>query len=339
MVIFSFLMLVLFVLIQDLYKNMKSSCEVGMENLLDKILDTAKYVSDRATFVKINYQKLDEVVDSFDSKKISFWLESNPFNILDMDYKEIINFLLVYHTIGDYCFWGDPKWTVDCNGRKLDGSYAVMYLLVEHLKSNKGFKLSFDEFSQLLKGNVEIPLLEDRYNNLVVMNKFLEEKNSSFYDLIKNFHTDYELFNYLIKNFKYFKDESLYDDKIIYFYKRAQLLTSDILHVRKMFENIDVDYSHLVGCADYKIPQVMRCMGILEFNSELVDMVDNMILLDEGSKMEIEIRTCDIIVIDYISKKIGNSITRMDINDYIWLLGQDKKKITKPYHRTLTNHY
>lgn len=310
-----------------------------MENLLDGILETTKYVSDKATFVKINYQKLDEVVDSFDTKKISFWLESNPFNILEMDYKEIINFLLVYHTIGDYCFWGEPKWTVDCNGEKLDGSYAMMYLLIERLKSGKGFKLSFNEFSQLLKGNVEIPLLEDRYNNLVVMNKFLEEENSSFYDLIKNFHTDYELFNYLTDNFKYFKDESVYDGRTIYFYKRAQLLTSDILHVREMFENIDVDYSHLAGCADYKIPQVMRCMGILEFNSDLADIVDNKVLLDEGSKMEVEIRACNIIVIDYISKKIGNSITKMDINDYIWLLGQDKTKITKPYHRTLTNHY
>lgn len=29
----------------------------------------------------------------------------------------------------------------------------------------------------------------------------------------------------------------------------------------------------------------------------------------------------------------------MDINDFIWLLGQDKSKMTKPYHRTLTNHY
>ena len=58
-------------------------------------------------------------------------------------------------------------------------------------------------------------------------------------------------------------------------YKLAQLLTSDILHIRELKENIKVDYSHLVGCADYKIPQVMRGLGILEYNRKLADIIDN----------------------------------------------------------------
>ena len=55
--------------------------------------------------------------------------------------------------------------------------------------------------------------------------------------------------------------------------------------------------------------------------------------------MEIEIRANDLIVIDYIANKLDNKVTRSDINDYIWCLGQDKIKMLKPYHRTLTNHY
>ena len=70
----------------------------------------------------------------------------------------------------------------------------------------------------------------------------------------------------------------------VYFYKRAQLLTSDILHVREKLENVEVDYSNLAGCADYKIPQVMRCYGILEFNDELANLVDNKIEIEKDSK-------------------------------------------------------
>ncbi len=256
-----------------------------------------------------------------------------------MDVKNIINFLLIYHTIGDYCFWGEPKWTIKITEGELDGSFAMMYLVINRLKSGKNFDMSFEEFSDFLKANTEIPLLEDRYNNLVLMNKFLRKNGNDFYSLIKDIYDDKTLFEYVISNLEYFKDESEYKEEKIYFYKRAQLLVSDVLHIREKLENVKVDYSNLCGCADYKIPQVMRCFGILEFSRELSNLVDNKVELKEDSNMEVEIRANDIVVIDYIYKKLNKRLTRMDINDYIWLLGQDKSKMVKPYHRTLTNHY
>ncbi len=98
----------------------------------------------------------------------------------------------------------------------------------------------------------------------------------------------------------YFDDVSTFDKKDILFYKRAQLLTSDILHVREIKEQANVDYSHLIGCADYKIPQVMRCYGMLEFSDSLAEKVDNKIELVENSLEEIEIRANTLKVIDYI---------------------------------------
>lgn len=307
--------------------------------MLSRILESSKFVSENSKHVKINYAKLDEIIKGLDYSNITYWLDSNPFNILGMNYKDIINFLLIYHTIGDYCFWGEPKWTIKtCNG-ELDGSYAMMYLVLNGLKENKNFNMSYHDFRDFLSANVEIPLLDDRYNNLVKMNKFLNDNDSDFYNLIKDIYDDNNLFFYIINNFDYFKDESKYLSNTIYFYKRAQLLVSDILHVRERLEKVDVDYSHLVGCADYKIPQVMRCLGILEFSDELSNIVDSNQEIVEGNEMEVEIRASDIVVIDYIACKLDNKITRMDINDYIWLLGQDKSKMVKPYHRTLTKHY
>ena len=307
--------------------------------LIEKLNTSYKMVCENARHVKINFEKVDEMIEQLKNSSIAYWLDSNPYGLLDMNLEDIINFLLIYHTIGDYCFWGDPKWEIETPEGVLDGSFAIMYLVIKRFQKDQNFDMSFEEFSKLLKGNVEIPLLQNRYDNLVVMNDFLKKHKKSFYEIIKDITSDIELVEFLINELPYFEDVSVYDEKEIYFYKRAQLLTSDILHVMEKKEKRKIDYSHLIGCADYKIPQVMRCYGMLEFDEELANKVDNKIELEENSKEEIEIRAADLAIINYIYEKLEKKQSRMDINDFIWLLGQDKSKMTKPYHRTLTSHY
>lgn len=308
-------------------------------NLIDKLNSSYKYVCNSSKCVKINYDKIDELIDNTDFSKVKYWLSSNPFGIMDMDLGDIINFLLIYHTIGDYCFWGDPKWEIEIPEGKLDGSYAIMYLIINRFKKSQNFDMSYDEFKSFLKGNVDIPLLDNRFDNLSKMNYFLKEHNKSFFEIINSMTTDSELLEFIINNLSYFEDVSNYDGHDVFFYKRAQLLTSDVLHVMEAKKKIEVDYSHLIGCADYKIPQVMRCYGMLEFTNGLEERVDKKLELPENSKEEIEIRANDLAIINYIYEKLNKMISRMDINDFIWLLGQDKSKMTKPYHRTLTKHY
>lgn len=308
-------------------------------DLIDKLATSYQYVCDNSKYVTINYVKIDEMIDRIEKSPVSHWLNSNPFGLMDMDAKSLINFLLIYHTIGDYCFWGDPKWEVETDVGTMDGSFAIMYLSLNRFKQNQDFDMGFAEFEEFLKGNVAIPLLEDRYQNLVKMNKFLKQNGKSFYELIKDKNIDAKLFGYIVTNLDYFYDESKYKQKRVLFYKRAQLLTSDILHVKAKKDGIDVDYSHLIGCADYKIPQVMRCYGMLEFADNLANKVDHKVELKEGSPEEVEIRANTLKVIDYIYEKTDKKYPRMSINDFIWLLGQDKAKMAKPYHRTLTGHY
>lgn len=307
------------------------------KSILDNVLETCKYVEENSKHVKINYPRLDEIIKSINITNNKHWLESNPQGILDMPPVDIINFLLILHTIGDYCFWGEPKWEIETETGKLDGSFAMIYLLIKRLKENKSFEMSKKEFKDYLKGNVDIPLIDKRYESLKEVNNYL--KNNNFYEEIRPLTKDIDLLNYLVNTFSFLTDKSEYKGKTICFYKRAQLLTSDILYIRKLKENIEVDRSNIVGCADYKIPQVMHCYGILEFNNELEGLLENKTLIDKDSEMEVEIRANDIVVIDYIARKLNNKLDRMDINDYIWTLGQDKSKISKNYHRTLTDKY
>lgn len=313
--------------------------EVIILKLIDRLSSSYEYVCNNSKNIKINYSKIDDMIEQIKNSSVDYWLDSNPYSLMDLKTEEIINFLFIYHTIGDYCFWGDPKWKIQTDLGTLDGSYAIIQLILNRFKENNNFEMSFEEFKKLLKGNVTIPLLEDRYQNLVKLNNFLKSRNMTGYELIKELNVDNELFDFIVSNFDFFEDKSNYDGKEILFYKRAQLFTSDILHVKEKKEHINVDYSHLIGCADYKIPQVMRCYGMIEFSDSLAEKIDSKIELEEGSLEEIEIRANTLKVINYIYEKLDKRYSRMNINDFIWLLGQDKSKMTKPYHRTLTKHY
>ena len=163
--------------------------------------------------------------------------------------------------------------------------------------------------------------------------------NGSFYDYIRGMTNDKEIFETIINNFSSFEDTRAYQDRTIYFYKLAQLLTSDILHVIKNRKHIEVNYSNLLGCADYKIPQVMESFGIFEYDDELSLLLDSKTEIKENSEYEGEIRASMIVVINYIWEQIGKSIDRIDINDFIWIKGQDKTKKYKPYHLTRTISY
>ena len=126
------------------------------------------------------------------------------------------------------------------------------YVIINYDKLNEFIttinckELSYEEFKLMLKGNVEIPFIQERYETLIQTSKIVKEKmNGNFYKYVYSIHSDIELFEVIIDNFPSFKDERKYDEKTIYFYKLAQLLTSDILHLREKIENIKVDYSHL----------------------------------------------------------------------------------------------
>lgn len=309
--------------------------------MLENILNSCHYVVDNSKHVIIDYKKLDLFIESIDCKMLKHWLSNNPYNLFDLDITSIINLMLLFDSI-DYSFWGNPKWSIDTEIGKKDGSDALLYLMIKYAKENENLdftKITFEEFKNLLNGNVDIPLLMDRYQTLVEISSIVNNKmNGNFYEYIKDIKDDINLFDIIISNFSSFKDERVYNGKIVYFYKLAQLLTSDILHLRELVENIKVNYSHLVGCADYKIPQTMRALEILKYDDELSKLVDSKTEIDYSSEYEVEIRASMIVVIDYIKNKLKN-VKSININDYFFTASKEVKEISKPYHLCRNKNY
>lgn len=310
--------------------------------MLENIIICCNYVSKNSKHVTINEEKLNLFVENIKDIKMNHWLSSSPFGLLDLSVETIINFLLIYESI-NFSFWGEPKWTIDTNIGKLDGSIALLYVLLQYVKESKSTdfsSMSKKEFLKILKGNIKIPLFEKRFKIIKEVSAIVNDKmQGNFYQYIKGITSDIELFETIIANFPSFKDERLYNKQTIYFYKLAQLLTSDILHIREQKEKIKVNYTHLVGCADYKIPQILREFGILNYDNKLAKIVDNHIEIPINSIYEVEIRANMITVINMINKKLNYKYCRIDINDFIYMQKNNKNFKMKPYHLTRCTNY
>lgn len=162
--------------------------------------------------------------------------------------------------------------------------------------------------------------------------------NGNFYESIKNIKKDTELLEFIISNFPSFKDERKYNGKTIYFYKLTQLLVSEILHLRELLEGIEVDYSNLVGCADYKIPQTLRALEIIKCSLLLEWIIDNKKEIKVFSEHEVEIRASTLVVIDYIKNKL-KGVNAIDINDYLFMFFKKLKTKAKLYHLCRNANY
>ena len=216
--------------------------------MLKQIIETSKYVVNNDKHVKINREKIDNFVNTIPDIKLQHWFASSPYNILELPIDVLVNLVLVFESI-DFSFWGNPRWTIETEYGEIDGSAALLYVIVKFVRERNSIDFSSitkEEFGEILKGNVEIPLLEERYNIVKNISEIVNDKmNGNFYEFVKNINTDIELFDIIIDNFDSFRDDRLYKGKRVYFYKLAQLLTSDILHLRELKENAKVDYSHL----------------------------------------------------------------------------------------------
>ena len=132
------------------------------------------------------------------------WFTSSPFGLLDLSDETIINFLLIYESI-NFSFWGEPKWTIDTNIGKLDGSIALLYVLLQYVKESKSTdfsSMSKKEFLKILKGNIKIPLFEERFKIIKEVSAIVNDKmQGNFYQYIKDITSDIELFETIIANF------------------------------------------------------------------------------------------------------------------------------------------
>jgi hypothetical protein len=312
----------------------------------DVILKRAEELADRW---KLFRRRFDGVRDSEDPAFILHDIGSSE--------EERVQWLFLIDTL-NYSFWpnpGEPAWTVEYGGRKWSGYWGLAASLKRAYE--EGFpltdasfisKISEDDLRYIFRGEGIIPLFQSRVAHLREIGRvLLEQWDGDVVTMIYSAGQSAErLVNLIVTYFPSFRDEVIYgDEKIrVFFWKRAQLYVADIYTMFSgqglgEFHDIDV----LTAFADYKLPQVLRALGILEYSKELANQVDNRIPLQPGDQKEIEIRAATVQAVELLSEAMetitGDPVFAVQMDQFIWYLGQDDAFRKNPYHLCRTVFY
>lgn len=313
----------------------------------EKIENSIKYVVDNSKYVRINKDNIDNVIPLLKENKKESWLNSDYLDIENFSQNQILMYLILCESL-NFCYWkSDIKWKIEYKGEWYSGSFGLFYAISKAIKNGYRLldidyleKITLEELDDIFRGTTSIPLLKERFSIIKELVGELKKRPNLVQEMSAN--NDIELLNKIISNFKNFRDISLYKGQEVYFFKRAILLVGDlILNVDSIKEKVKND-DNMLGCADYKIPQVLRQLGILEYTDDLAKRIDNKQVLDHGSEMEIEIRANMLCAIELIKSKLhktGNKLNSVQIDNALWLLSKNEKFKEKPHHLTKTIYY
>jgi len=316
------------------------------------VLESTRVVVENSQYVKISTIGIERLCESTNPKELN--VSESGWTHDEWNYKEMIELLFVFDSV-NFCFWAgkdQTKWAVNIKGQSIDGSMALLRCIEEEIKRNSEFtntnnlsSLSQEDWSRITNGNVEIPLFHERLECLRELGKVVKENfGGSYMRVIEEANGNaMKLLRLIIDSFSKFRDTSMFQEQEVGFYKRAQLLVkgiSDAMIANGQSPLEDID--KLSAFADYKIPQLLRRLGVIEYVPELAKKVDGYELIEAGSLGEVEIRANTVWAIEEIrsnlSRKFGN-VTAAQVDSMLWKKSQVKTSDEKPYHRTLTIGY
>ena len=94
--------------------------------------------------------------------------------------------------------------------------------------------------------------------------------------------------------------------------------------------------------ADYRVPQILRSLGILIYSPFLSEQIDTLKEIPWGGELEIEIRAQTIISVDKLQQSLqkkGLNLLVLECDWFLWQKGEDLKDDILPHHRTLSIYY
>lgn len=320
---------------------------------MNQLLASVQYVVEHSDHVTINQDAIERYTSSFTPNPVGHWIKACPFEYRPcVKIEDEIDRWFLADAMA-YCFWGYPsKWTIEYEGKPIDGWWALLAAIQREieagspiLEANYLANLDIFQARTLFAGKPEIPLFKDRIEDFNQIGRHLNEKYSGrFCNYLSKSPKDATQFIFnLAQEFPTFYDVSTYKGREVLFFKKAQLLAHDLsAYFSKSGYVSLIGLGQLTGEADYKVPAILRRLGILAYDKELSSKIDNRIIIDVGSAEEIEIRAgmlwaCHVIV-EKLQKRYP-TMNALTLDSMLWVASQDKLPSNKPYHLTMTKAY
>lgn len=302
---------------------------------MNHVRTDAQSIIKQAQHVAINTTAIENLATKIESPQ--HWLTVSPFPIMNLSTDEQLSFLFVLNSIS-FSYWGEPKWSIDYKYGNYDGAQGMLAALGKAVETGRPIlqprylkTITKEELGDILQGNVEIPLLQERAAYLQQLGDIVTSKyNESYTNIVTNNALD--LVDRLT-TFPLFRDTATYNGKKVQFNKRAQLLAADIHQLVRPLQNV----AELTACADYKLPQVLRRHRVLEYSTKLENIARSKTEVSPHSREVIEVRAATIAAVDMLAE--AANVFPYEANDWLWLEGQIKLPTDEPYlhYRTTAN--
>lgn len=319
---------------------------------MHEVLEGARFVARHATMVRIHRTALKDA-----ARAVLAYPRPDPWQA-PYHYAgppaETLGYVFVLDAI-NFCFWPEPgegRWTIRYRGEALSGYFALAAALKRALEQGIPITkarflrdLSWNDFLTLLEGEGRLPLMEERWLILRELGRALQDQwdgdASRLLDASNG--SAVRFVGMVTRDFPSFRDAAPFKGRQVPFYKRAQILASDLHAALKGtgwggFK----DLHRLTAFADYKLPQVLRHLGVLEYEESLARKVDDQVPLPSGSREEVEIRAHTILAVEGLRREmalLGSSVPAVEIDAALWHMGQEDLFRLRPYHRTLSIYY
>ena len=324
------------------------------------VLKTTTYVVEHARHVWIHPDSIQRAADALAEKRVEPPAWNYEYHYHDGT-PRTVNYLFLLDAL-NFCFWGKPRWKIDYKGNRLDGYWALTASLKRAaeggphaLDADFLARIPPQELADILRGSGKIPLFAERWQNArelgTVLKNLWEGEAARLVDCAQ--HDAPRLVQMIVENFSSFNDVAVYDNREVRFFKRAQIVVTDLWGSFGgkdwgEFENIDA----LTAFADYKLPQILRAWGILRYAPSLARKIDAQVELAAGSADEIEIRAATLWAVEFLREELarrGRHLWSVQVDWILWEASQKKNlaKVVepsqgsqmKPYHRVRTIYY
>lgn len=315
-----------------------------------RILESTAAVIRNAEFVKLDLQRVETVARVLATREPMIPAWNYQYHFFDGS-ERTVNYIFLLDAL-NFSFWGKPKWSLRGVDSRLDGYWGLAKALKDAATRSPDFldakhlaEISPRELGTILRGNVEIPLFAERWRNVQELGRVLtdhfEGRAARVVETAN--HDAPRLAKLISENFSSFRDTTIYHERPVNFYKRAQIVAADLSGAfsGKGFGELS-KLDQLTAFADYKLPQILRAWGILKYIPRLAKRVDNQDPLSKDSAEEIEIRASMIWGVELLKlamREKGRAVTSVQMDWFLWQSSQGKVKGMRPYHRVRTIYY
>ncbi|MFH1417375.1 MAG: queuosine salvage family protein [Planctomycetota bacterium] len=313
------------------------------------VLESIRAVVEQARHCSID----DAAIEAWASEVAPAELEPSAHELLGFlpgSQDSLANLVLLIDSL-NFCFWSANPIRIEWRGKRYERFNAMFISIMLAAKyeprwCDAEFWVSVpgDELREVLGGKGELLLMDEREGIVRETGRVLLERfDGQFMNAIESVNwRAWPLAVLLMTNFDSFRDVSSYRYKPVYFLKRAQICALDTsiafqTHGHQPLKGLD----ELTAFADYRVPQALRHLGIVNMTAESAQAIDSGQEWPRDSEEEIEIRAATIEAVDRMKealRRAGKAGAAWRVDWYLWVLSHHKD-VAVNHHRTRTVYY